>query len=70
MAKKQDVSIAVIEEKVSKLEKWVNVADTNHFPTITKQFNSVEKRFDRIEKRIAYFSGAIVVITWLLEKFL
>ena len=60
MAKKQDISIAIIEEKVGKIETWIENADTNHFPTI-------EKRFDGIEKKLAYWSGGIVVASAIVQ---
>ena len=50
-------------EKVEKIERWINTADVNHFP-------SIEKRFDGIEQKMAYYSGIIVVAFTLIELIL
>ena len=63
MTDSQDIEIAIIKEKVSKIESWIDNADTNHFPTI-------EKRFDKIENKIAYWVGGIVAISALLQVIL
>ena len=57
---KQNLEIAIIKEKVGKIEEKVNYYDQNHFP-------SIEKRFDRIEKKLAYYSGAIVVASAIIQ---
>ena len=56
----QDVSIAVIEEKVGKIELWIDNADRNHFPTI-------EKRFDGLEKKLAYWGGAVAAFGAIVQ---
>lgn len=63
MTDSQDIEIAIIKEKVSKIESWIDNADTNHFPTI-------EKRFDKIENKIAYWVGGIGAISALLQVIL
>ena len=63
MAKKQDISIAVIEEKVGKIETWIKEADTNHFPTI-------EKRFDSLDRKLAYWSGGITATISIIQYLL
>ena len=60
---KDTEKIAVICEKVNKIEAWIDNADKNHFPTI-------ERRFDSIERKLAYYSGGIIVAVWVIEKFL
>lgn len=61
-----DIDLAIVKEKVLKIEKWIDNADINHFPTINRRFNS-------IEKQIAYWSGGlavIIVLTGILIKLL
>lgn len=60
---KQNIELAIIKEKVFKIENWIDNADSNHFPTI-------EKRFDRIEQKIAYWVGGIGALTGLLQLIL
>lgn len=63
---KQNIEIAIIKEKVNKLEVWADNVDNNHFP-------SIEKRFDGVELKIARWGGgiaALVVLVPLLVKFL
>ena len=63
MNKENYKDMAVISEKVSKIEAWVNNADINHFP-------SIEKRFDKIETKMAYYSGGIVAIVSVIQLIL
>jgi len=60
---KQNIEIAVIREKITKVEKWIDNADVNHFPTIDKRFND-------IEKKLAMWSGAIIILGILIPKLL
>ena len=60
---KQNIDIAVIKEKVNKIERWIDNADMNHFPTI-------EKRFDRLDRKLAYWSGGVVVAGALIQVIL
>ena len=57
------VKIAVLYEKVEKIEKWVDNADVNHFP-------SLERRLDGIEQKIAYWSGGIVAAGAIIQLIL
>lgn len=59
----QNIKLAVIQEKVSKIEKWIDNADVNHFP-------SIEKRFDKLDKKLAYWSGGIVVAGAVIQLIL
>ena len=57
------IKIAVLYEKVEKIEKWVDNANVNHFP-------SIEHRFDKLENKMAYYSGGIVVAFTVIELIL
>lgn len=66
MAKKQDISIAVIEEKVAKIEAWQLNADANHFPTIEKRFDALDRKLTRISS----VGTTIFIVFELLLKYL
>lgn len=53
---KEEIDIAILIEKVSKVEAWIIEADINHFPTI-------EKRFDKVELKLAFWGGGLGVLT-------
>ena len=64
---KQDITIAVLSEKVDRIEATLVNYDTNHFP-------SIEKRFNGIENKLAYYAGGITIVgavaNILISKFL
>ena len=64
---KQNIGLAILTEKVTKVEAWVDNADENHFPTIAENFVSVEKRFDKLDKQLAWYSGSIATLVFVIE---
>ena len=48
----QNIDIAILKEKVSKIEERLDMYETNHFP-------SIERRFDVLEKKLAYWGGGL-----------
>jgi len=59
----QKVDIAILKEKGSKIEAWVDNAEANHFPTI-------ERRFDALERKGAYLAGGIAMFGALFQLIL
>lgn len=54
------IDVAVLQEKIGKIEETISMYETNHFPTI-------ERRFDSIERKIAYWSGGIAIALGFLQ---
>ena len=63
MEQEQKIDIAILKEKVSKIEAWVDNAEANHFPTI-------ERRFDALERKGAYLAGGIAAFGAIFQLML
>lgn len=59
----QRVDIAVLQEKIGKIDADVSKILNNHLPHI-------EGRLNIIDKKMAYYSGGLAIAVFLIEWFL
>ena len=70
MTKDNEHRISVLETNYCNLnEKITEIAD-NHLVHLANDIKEVKTSIARIDIKLAYWSGAIVVAIWLLDKFL
>lgn len=56
----QKVDIAILTEKVSRIEEKLALYERNHFPAI-------EARFDSIERKLAFAGGGLAILQLILK---
>ena len=59
-----------VEEKLNALTAILLELKDNHLAHIKTSIDALETKVDSINTKLAYWSGAIVVVIWILERFI
>jgi len=57
---KTKINVAVLQERVDKVEDWIEKMENNHLPHIYDKLSS-------IERKMSYWGGAIAVLLGILQ---